>query len=164
MWHKRRTNMGEIIDMENRMNISTLQTCTRTTVSSTPGDLVRLRACPDGGTAPQFGGTSALLSGAGLSGSSQQTVAVDGGCTTGPGTGGTVTYQVSDAEIVASAGGPPLEADVDGSGIGIPAGAPGTIRFITHTFDSCPTEAQHCVEYCNLAIVCLAPVCNFVVT
>lgn len=152
-------------------DIVTLQTCTRTTVSSAPGDLVRLKACPNNGTAPytvrflaQFGGSPTLLSGAGFSGSAEHVVTIDGGCTAGPGTGETVTYQVSDTEIVASAGGPPARLNVDGSGISVPAGAPGTIRFIVHTYDSCPTGALHCIEYCDLMIECVAPVCNFTVT
>lgn len=163
--------MEDITDIEYGINIISLQTCTKTTVSSAPGDLVKLKACPNNGTASytvrflaQFGGAPALLSGAGLSGSAQQGVAIDGGCTTGPGPDGTVTYQVSDIEIVASAGGPPAEPDVDGSGISVPAGAPATIRFLTHTYDSCPTGALHCVEYCDLTIECIAPVCNFIVT
>lgn len=145
--------------------------CTKVNASSAPGDLVHLKACPDDGTAPyivrflaQFGGAPTLLSGAGLSGSAEQSVAIDGGCTTGPGTGGTVTYQISDAEIVASAGGSPAADNVDGSGIAVPTSAPGTVRFLIHVADSCPTGSLHCVQYCDLTIVCTAPVCNFVVT
>lgn len=140
-------------------------TCTRTTVTSAPGNPVSLSASPNLGTAPytvrflgQFGATAALLSGGGLTGSAVQTVATDGGTTTA------VTYQVSDAEIVSAGPSQPSIADVDTSGISAPAKAANTVRFLNHTYDSCPTGALHCLEYCDLAIVCPTPTCNFVVT
>ena len=140
-------------------------TCTRTTVTSAPGNPVSLSASPNLGTAPytvrflgQFSATPALLTGAGLTGTAQQTVATDGGTTTA------VTYQVSDAEIVTAGPSQPSVANVDGSGISIPAKAANTIRFLNHTADSCPTVALHCLEWCDLAIVCPTPTCNFTVS
>jgi hypothetical protein len=40
----------------------------------------------------------------------------------------------------------------------------GKIRVATTTYDSCPTGAQSCVEYCDVNLACVAPTCNFVVT
>lgn len=40
----------------------------------------------------------------------------------------------------------------------------GKIRVATTTYDSCPTGAQSCVEYCDINMACVAPTCNFVVT
>lgn len=145
-------------------NIQTMAaTCTKTTING--GEVVNLSASPDGGTAPytvkflaQFGSTPAQLSGGGLTGSSLQTVLTDGGTTTA------VTYTVSDAEIVASAGGAPAAANVDGSGLDLAATATNTVRFIVHTSDSCPTGALHCLESCTLSIVCTTPTCNFIVS
>lgn len=140
-------------------------TCTKTTISSAPGDLATLSATPNNGTANytvtflgQFGGAPVVLAGAGLTGFNPQAGLVDGQTTT------LVTYQVSDAEIVASAGGPPAALNVNGSGIGVPAGAVNTVRFIVHTIDQCPTGALSCLDYCDLAIICPTPICNFIVT
>ena len=144
-------------------------TCTKTTASSTIGDVVTLAATPNLGTAPytvkflgQFGaGPVALVAGTapyGLSGTNPQSGLIDGQTTSG------VTYQITDAQIVASAGGPPIAGNVDGSGIGVPVGAANTVRFLVHTSDSCPTGPLHCLDYCDLGIVCVAPTCSFVVT
>lgn len=144
-------------------NIQTMvATCTKTTING--GETTNLSAAPNNGTAPytvkflaQFGGAPAQLTGGGLTGSSLQTVLVDGGITTA------VTYTVSDAEIVASVGGALAATNVDGSGIDLAASAANTVRFIVHTSDSCPTGALHCLESCTLAIVCTTPTCNFIV-
>jgi outer membrane protein assembly factor BamB len=40
----------------------------------------------------------------------------------------------------------------------------GAIRFSVHIEDSCPTGHLTCDQYCDVAIGCYAPVCNFVVT
>lgn len=40
----------------------------------------------------------------------------------------------------------------------------GKIRVATTTYDSCPTGAQSCVEYCDINLACVAPTCNFVVS
>lgn len=40
----------------------------------------------------------------------------------------------------------------------------GILRVATTTYDSCPTGAQSCVEYCDVSLACVAPTCNFVVT
>ncbi len=42
--------------------------------------------------------------------------------------------------------------------------AVGKIRVATTTYDSCPTGAQSCVEYCDINLACVAPTCNFVVS
>ena len=42
--------------------------------------------------------------------------------------------------------------------------AGGKIRLIIQTIDSCPTGGQTCIEYCDIQLVCEAPVCNFVTT
>ena len=42
--------------------------------------------------------------------------------------------------------------------------AVGKIRVATTTYDSCPTGAQSCVEYCDVNLACVAPTCNFVVS
>ena len=160
---------GKPATMGGRAGIATLQTCTKTTASSTIGDLVNLAATPADGTAPyivtflgQFGAAPVVLAAGvapyGLTGANPQTGLLDNQTTTA------VTYQISDAEIVASAGGPPAVANVNGSGIGVPVGAANTVRFLVHTSDACPTGSLHCVEYCDLGIVCVAPTCNFVVT
>lgn len=159
--------------MEGRAGIATLQVCTKATISSEIGNVATLLACPNDGTAPytvtflgQFGAAPVVLAAGvapyGLTGANPQVVATDGACTAAG-----VTYQVTDAQIVASAGGPPVVAavpGVNGSGIGVPAGAVNTVRFLVHTADSCPTGALHCVEYCDLTIVCPTPTCNFTVS
>lgn len=40
----------------------------------------------------------------------------------------------------------------------------GKIRVATTVYDSCPTGAQSCVEYCDVNLACIAPTCNFVVS
>lgn len=42
--------------------------------------------------------------------------------------------------------------------------AAGKIRVATTTYDSCPTGAQSCIEFCDVSLTCVAPTCNFVVT
>lgn len=146
-----------------------LATCTKTTASSTIGDVVTLGATPDLGTAPytvtflgQFGTAPVVLvAGAapyGLVGTNPQTIATDG-VTTSP-----VTYQITDAQIVASALGAPVATNVNGSGFDVPASAANTVRFLVHVADSCPTVAKHCLDYCDLGIVCATPTCSFVVS
>lgn len=39
----------------------------------------------------------------------------------------------------------------------------GVIRVATTVYDSCPTGAQSCVSYCDVALGCVAPTCNFTV-
>lgn len=144
-------------------------TCTKTEASSTIGDVVTLAATPNLGTAPytvkflgQFGAAPVALAagtgGYGLIGTNPQTGLIDGQTTT------TVTYQITDAQIVASAGGAPDATDVDGSGIDVIAGDTNTVRFLVHISDSCPTGALHCLDYCDLGIVCAIPTCSFVVS
>lgn len=161
--------------MAGKAGIATLlEECVKTTISSDPADLATLEAYPNDGTAPyivtflgQFGAAPVILAAPQLDGSNPQTVLTDGTSTV------PVSYRVSDAQIVASAGGPPAVAGpldeppgagVNGSGIPIPAGEINTVRFIVHTSDSCPTGILHCVEFCNLGIICPTPTCNFIVS
>ena len=39
----------------------------------------------------------------------------------------------------------------------------GYIRVATTVYDSCPTEGQSCLSYCDVALGCVAPTCNFTV-
>lgn len=41
--------------------------------------------------------------------------------------------------------------------------APAKIRVATTVADSCPTGPQICISYCDVAIGCVAPTCNFTV-
>lgn len=52
---------------------------------------------------------------------------------------------------------------IDPQGSGLPLAA-GKIRVATTTYDSCPTGAQSCIEYCDVSLACIAPTCNFVVS
>lgn len=160
---------GSKSDWQHEEKIAAMQTCTKTITSSNIEDVVTLVATPDRGTAPytvtflgQFGAAPVVLatgtSPYGLTGTNPQTGLPNGQITS------SVTYQITDAQIIASAGGPPVATDVNGSGINVPAGAANTIRFLVHTSDSCPTGAKHCVEYCDLGIVCAVPTCSFTVT
>ncbi len=40
----------------------------------------------------------------------------------------------------------------------------GYFRVYSTVFDTCPTGSQTCVNECDVAITCVAPTCNFVVT
>lgn len=172
----------------------TTGTCTKETASSTIGDVVTLNATPDDGTAPytvrflrQIGGldgtTPSLLVIGTSVGTTQYGLQTDNAEQTGLLDGQEtedVVYQLADAEIVAAGTGAIVIADgpgegnggVDGSGFGLPPLAVNTVRFITHVKDSCPTKAsplapspgRHCLQYCDLAVVCVVPTCNFVVT
>lgn len=160
---QRMINVGGIIK-------SMATTCTKTTIQTAPNNIANLAAAPTTGTAlyhvrflGQFGGAPALLAGGGLTGSADQTgiaESPDGIITTTT----VVSYAVSDAELVASAGGPPAATNVDGTGIDVPAGAANSVRFLVSMTDSCPGTPKKCLEYCDIAITCPTPTCNFVVT
>lgn len=78
------------------------------------------------------------------------------------------TYTILDSDIVASGAActltPAIPGAITGSTLTVPAKAANTFRVITYTTDSCPTGARECVEYCDMAVVCPAPTCNFIVT
>lgn len=72
-------------------------------------------------------------------------------------------YTITDADIVGAGPGCTTLQTVAGTDT-VPVLATNTLRFITRIVDSCPTGALSCVEYCDLAIVCPTPTCNFIVT
>ena len=39
----------------------------------------------------------------------------------------------------------------------------GKIRVATTVYDSCPTGSKSCISYCDIALGCVAPTCNFTV-
>ena len=39
----------------------------------------------------------------------------------------------------------------------------GYIRVATTVYDSCPTGGQSCISYCDVALGCVAPTCNFII-
>lgn len=150
---------------------------TCTAVNITSGTPRSVAATPSGGTGPyrvrflkQIGGMNGgvpqlLSAGPGtLVGSDDQAGLVEGTTTSA------VTYNATDSEIIAGATGAALQAEADPgvpSGIGLVVLAANSIRLLTHTIDSCPAGTggpKHCVEFCDLAIVCPTPTCNFVVT
>jgi hypothetical protein len=42
--------------------------------------------------------------------------------------------------------------------------ANGNIRVATTVYDSCPTGNRSCISWCDVALGCIAPTCNFTVT
>lgn len=143
-------------------NIQSMLTCFGGTKSS--GDTVTLTASPNGAIGPYFvrfwrksapgaytelGTVRTVAEGSSTSTSialvdTDLTGAVGDGSASTPTTG--ATGAITDAE-----GG----SATFGAGI---------LRVATTTYDSCPTGAQSCVEYCDVSLACVAPTCNFVVT
>jgi len=137
-------------------------TCVTSTKSS--GDTVTLSVAPSGAIGPyrvRFfrksapGGYSEIWS--------VQTIA--------EGTSSSTSFVLGDADFTgavgdSTAGIPTTGAtgaitDPENSSLLLSAGK---IRVATTTYDSCPTGAQSCVEYCDINLACVAPTCNFVVT
>ncbi len=80
-------------------------------------------------------------------------------------------FSLSDSDLVAASGNTTAGTPVTGATGAITdpndSGAPiaaGYIRVATTVYDSCPTGAQSCVSYCDVALGCVAPTCNFTVT
>ena len=134
-------------------------TCVSSTKSS--GDFVTLAATPSGAIGPyhvRFWRKSAP--GAYTEIWSVQTIAEFSSTST--------SFQLTDADFTGAIGDSTAATPTTGAtgaitdpetGSGFTAGK---IRVATTTYDSCPTGAQSCVEYCDVNLACVAPICNFV--
>lgn len=131
------------------------------------GSTVTLAASPNGGVEPYTVRFWRMIT---------TTVQPVGGTASGITEGGStsVSYVLSDADVAAATGNSAALApsDVDNTtGAPVLGGATtailaGTIRHFTTVVDSCSGTGApgKCVQWCDLALVCVAPVCNFVVT
>ncbi len=82
------------------------------------------------------------------------------------------SFSLSDSDLVAASGktnaGTPTYSSttlgdiIDPEDSGAPLTA-GYIRVATTVYDSCPVGAMSCVSYCDVALGCIAPTCNFTV-
>ncbi len=82
------------------------------------------------------------------------------------------SFSLSDSDLVAASGnstaGTPtfssttLGEIVDPFGSTAPLAA-GYIRVATTVYDSCPVGAMSCISYCDVALGCVSPTCNFTV-
>lgn len=140
-------------------------TCTTTTKAS--GDDINLEAAPSGAVGPYYVRfwRKPNVTGAMAYGELGTVRTVAEGSTTG------TSFALYDTDLVAASGDTTADTPTtNGTGaITEPGtgGAPlavGKIRVATTTFDSCPTGAQSCVEYCDVNLACIPPTCNFVVT
>ncbi len=137
-------------------------TCVTATKSS--GDAVTLAATPSGAIGPyhvRFFRKSAP--GAYTELGSVRTIAELSSTST--------TITLVDADFTGAVGDPTAGVPTTGATGAITdaedtslALAVGKIRVATTTYDSCPTGAQSCVEYCDINLACVAPTCNFVIT
>lgn len=143
-------------------NIQSMLTCFGGTKSS--GDDVTLTASPNGAVGPyyvRFWRKSAP--GAYTELGSVRTVS--------EGSSTSTTITLTDADLTGAVGdgtaGDPTTGSTgtitDPEDSGATFGA-GVLRVATTTYDSCPTGAMSCVEYCDVSLACVAPTCNFVVT
>ncbi len=139
--------------------IRALGACTKTSIKG--GDNVTLTANPNNGTAPYTVRFFKQLAGAPTTVTTDIAVAADGGTAT-------YTYSATDLDITTAGPGTSATiANFDGSGLDLPEKTAGNVRFVVHTSDSCPTAsggAKHCIESCEITIVCPTPTCSFVVT
>ncbi len=81
------------------------------------------------------------------------------------------SFSLVDSDLVAASGsttaGTPTTGATGAIADPVDSGAPlaaGYIRVATTVYDSCPTGAMSCVTYCDVALGCIAPTCNFTVT
>lgn len=143
-------------------NIQSMLTCFGGTKSS--GDSVTLTAAPSGAVGPyyvRFFRKSAPGSYSELG--SVRTVSEGGNTST---TIALVDTDLTGAVGDSTAGTPTTGATgaiTDPQNSSATFGA-GVLRVATTTYDSCPTGAMSCVEYCDVSLACVAPTCNFVVT
>ena len=140
-------------------------TCITTTKAS--GDSIGLAAAPSGAVGPYFvrfwrkpnvAGTMAY-------GELGTVRTVTEGSST------STSFTLYDTDLISASGDtlastPTTNATgaITDPGTGTAALAVGKIRVATTTYDSCPTGAQSCVEYCDVNLACIPPTCNFVVT
>jgi hypothetical protein len=133
------------------------------------GSTVTLNAAPTGGVAPytvqfskQIGCTITAVAAAepGVAESPDGIIP-----TTTP-----VLYALTDIDVAGSTGCAALPtATVPNAPvtISVPILANGTVRFLSALTDSCPVPSGgpgYCVQHCDIALVCVAPTCNFRVT
>jgi hypothetical protein len=132
------------------------------------GDDVTLKASPDGAVGPyfvRFWRKSAPGAYAEIGG---------GPITVNEGSNTSYTFELTDSDLTGAVGdataGAPIVDDEPSTGeITDPENSnatfgAGILRVATTTYDSCPTGARGCVEYCDVSLACVAPTCNFVVT
>ncbi len=81
------------------------------------------------------------------------------------------SFSLVDSDLVAASGsttaGTPTTGATGAIADPVNSGAPlaaGYISVATTVYDSCPTGAMSCVTYCDVALGCIAPTCNFTVT
>lgn len=146
-------------------NIQSMSTCFEDTKSSS--DSVTLTATPEGAVGPyhvRFWRKSAP--GIYTEIGNERTVAeTDSTSTTITLTDADLTGAVGDA----TAGIPTVDDPSSTGAITDPENSSatfgaGVLRVATTTYDSCPTGARGCAEYCDVSLACVAPTCNFVVT
>ena len=141
-------------------------TCTGTAKKS--GDTITLAATPLGGVAPYAVRFWRMPDAAGA-----MTYGEVGLVRTGIAEGGSTSdsFVLNDADMVAAVGKPTAGYPVTDTTAGItdPVGsttplADNSIRVASTIYDSCPVTPMTCVAYCDIALACVAPTCNFVVT
>jgi hypothetical protein len=140
-------------------------TCVTGTKAS--GEVVTLSASPSGAVGPYYVRFWRKPNAAGAMAYGE----LGSARTVSEGSSTSTNFTLYDTDLVAASGdttaGTPTTGatgaitDPYGAGAAI---ATGKIRVATTTYDSCPTGAQSCVEYCDINLACVAPTCNFVVT
>lgn len=144
---------------------SLAKTCPAGTKAS--GEAINLQEGPTGGVGPYYVRFWRKPSAAGTMVYSEigGTRTVAEGSTTG------ASFTLYDTDLVAAsgdtlAGTPTTNASgvIADPGGGTAPLATGKIRVASTTYDSCPTGAQTCIEYCDVNLACVAPTCNFVVS
>lgn len=135
------------------------------------GSTVTLTATPTGGIGPYKAAFWYATLG------TDATLTQVGSTTTGhpEGTAYTQSWIITDANVAAATGNTTAVAPTDVNTTTMrptfvagatAALAVGSIRVYSTSVDSCPTAGGPgtCVQYCDVAITCVAPTCNFVVT
>jgi hypothetical protein len=130
--------------------IKNLQTCPPGTKGE--GDTVVLNCSPTGGTGPYTVTYYKKVGPAAETTFLAAHTVPEGG--PDPSAVGSRTDTIMDVDIAGATGDPAAT----------PALANATIRYRMSITDSCPTGALTCTEYCDVALTCAAPTCNFVVT